>query len=324
MTQPTWGIVATIKAPPRAVLDFAAHHLDLGAHRLFIYLDDDNPAAFDALKAHPKCRPLLTDDAYWRKLGMKRRVKHQSRQFENARHAYGRAIGQVDWLAHIDVDEFLWPDRPMSDQLAALPETCMGARIRPAEALAGEGPVTHFKTCAADRPTRDRQTAAIWPDYGAHLNGGFLSHVAGKMIYRTGIDGLKVQIHNIWVHDKMNPGETTLADTTLLHMHAESWPAFRAALEYRLEKGSYRAELKPGRQGALTMHALLQTLRTEGGEDAIRQFYDAVCTARPDLLARLREHGLLRSHALELDRKRARHFPGIAACQETIHPIFPD
>lgn len=306
-----WGIVATIKAPVREVLNFAAHHLDLGAHRLFIYLDDDNGAAFDALKSHPKCRPMLTDAAYWQKLGMKRRVKHQSRQFENARHAYGLATGQVDWLAHIDVDEFLWPDRPLADQLAALSPDCMGARLPVAEALAGDGPVTHFKTCTADRATRDRQTAAIWPDYGAHLNGGFLSHVAGKMIYRTGIEGLKVQIHNIWVHDAMNPGEVRLRDTTLLHMHAESWQAFRAALDYRLDKGSYRAELKPGQKGGLTLHDLFQTLRAEGGEQAVRRFYDQVCTAHPELLDSLRTHGLLRSHALELDAKRARHFSRI-------------
>lgn len=311
MAAPKWGIVATIKAPVTGVLNFAAHHLDLGAHRLFLYLDDDNRAAFDALKAHPKCRPVMTDDAYWRKLGMKRRVKHQSRQFENARHAYDRATGQVDWLAHIDVDEFFWPATPLAGQLAALPATCMGARIRPAEALAGPGPVTHFKACAPDRPTRDRQTAGIWPDYGAHLNGGFLSHVAGKMIYRTGVEGLKVQIHNIWVGDDMNPGEATLTDTMLLHMHAESWDSFRRALDYRLEKGSYRAELKPGQKGALTMHELFGTLIAEGGDEAIRRFYDRVCTASPDLLDRLDSHGLLHSHRLNLDSKRERHFPGI-------------
>ena len=67
-----WGLVATIKAPAAQVLAFAAHHLDLGAHRLFLYLDDENQAAFDALAAHPKCRPVLTDAAYWAKLGMKR------------------------------------------------------------------------------------------------------------------------------------------------------------------------------------------------------------------------------------------------------------
>jgi hypothetical protein len=310
MGAPSWGLVATVKAPARDILNFAAHHIEIGAHRLFIYLDDDNPQAFAALKAHPKCRPVTTDDAYWQKLGIKRRVKHQARQFENARHAYGRATGQVDWLTHIDVDEFLWPDSPLGAQLAALPDSCMGARIRPAEALAGDGPVTHFKTCARDRATRDRQTAHLWPDYGAHLNGGFLSHVAGKMIYRTGIDGLRMQIHNIWVDEQMNPGEITLEQTMLLHMHAHDWPSFRRALDYRLEKGSYRAELKPGQKGALTMHELFNTLIREGGEDAIRRFFDTVCTASPELLDRLRAQDLLHSHALELDAKRARHFPG--------------
>ena len=214
-----WGLVATIKAPAAQVLAFAAHHLDLGAHRLFLYLDDENQAAFDALAAHPKCRPVLTDAAYWAKLGMKRRVKHQARQTENARHAYGRAAGQVAWLAHIDVDEYLTPlpgAAPLGQQLAALPPSCLSARIRPAEALAqppaqpasqptaqpAAQPVTHFKMLHPDRATRDRYARALWPDYGAHLNGGFLSHVAGKLIYRTGVTGLRVQIHNIFVHDQ--------------------------------------------------------------------------------------------------------------------------
>ena len=308
MSAPRWGIVATIKAPVDEILGFAAHHLDLGAHRLYIYLDDDNRAAFDALKAHPKCRPVLTDAAYWDKLGIKRRAKHQSRQFENARHAYGRAARDVDWLAHVDVDEFLWPERPLADQLAALPPACLCARIRPAEALAGPGPVTHFKAIAIDRATRHRQTAAIWPDWAAHLNGGFLSHVAGKMIYRTGVEGLRVQIHNVFVGDEMNPGEAELGDTTLLHLHAKSWDAFRDAFAYRLDKGSYRAELKPARPEGETLHELFRRL-SRSGDAPLREFYDAVCVASPALLAALDAHGLLRSHDLELAAKTARHFP---------------
>lgn len=314
---PKWGLVATIRAPAKAVLDFAAHHLDLGAHRVFIYLDDDNRAAHDALKAHPKCRPTLTDGAYWRRLGIKRRAKHQSRQFENARHAYARA-GDVDWLTHIDVDEFLWPRTDLAAQLAALPGDCLCARVRPVEALAPDedaapDAVTHFKACAADRPTRRRQTAAIYGDFGAVLNGGFLSHVAGKMFYRTGIAELRVQIHNVFVGDRMNPGERPLADTELLHIHAPAWGTFRRALDYRLEQGSYRAGLKPNaprEEGGVTMHELLNALIDEGGEAMLRRFFREVCTATPELRARLSAHGLLRSHALNLAAKRARHFPG--------------
>jgi hypothetical protein len=313
---PKWGLVATIRAPAEAVLNFAAHHLDLGAHRLFIYLDDDNRAAYDALKAHPKCRPTLTDDAYWRRLGIKRRVKHQARQFENARHAYARA-DDVEWLTHIDVDELLWPQTDLAAQLAGLPDDCYCARIRPVEALAPQGPgdITHFKACAPDRPTRRRQALAVFGGFGAVPNGGFLSHVAGKMIYRTGIPGLKVQIHNVFLGEQTNPGERALPQTELLHLHAPTWEAFRRALDFRLEKGSYRAELKPNaprEEGGMNMHDMLNALIDEGGEDMLRRFFREVCTATPELRARLAEYGLLRSHALALDAKRARHFPGTA------------
>ncbi|SEQ40240.1 glycosyltransferase family 2 protein [Thalassovita taeanensis] len=312
MDLPRWGIVSTIKAPVAEILDFCAHHLDLGAHRIFVYLDDDNRAAFDRLSAHPKIRPTLTNDAYWRQLGFKRRAKHQSRQFENARHAYGRA-GDVDWLTHIDVDELLWPARPLADQLADLPPDCLCARIRPVEALAPCGPsdVTHFKACAAAQPKRKTQTAQLYPTFGLHLNGGFLSHVAGKMIYRTGVPDLKVQIHNVFVGDQMNPGQQELPQTELLHLHAKSWEAFRAAFHYRLEKGSYRSELKPNKprdEGGLSMHELFSSLYADKGDAGLRAFYDEVCTASPALQERLAAVGLLRSYALDLTTKTARHF----------------
>jgi hypothetical protein len=310
-----WGIVSTIKAPVAAILDFAAHHLELGAHRMFIYLDDDNHAAYDILKAHPKIRPLMTDDAYWRGLGIKRRVKHQSRQFENARHAYGRA-GDVDWLAHIDVDEFLCPVRPLADQLADLPPDCICARVRPIEALAPISPdqPLHAKACALDRATRNAQTEALYPDYGTHMQGGFLSHVAGKMIYRTGIADLKVNIHNVFVGDMQNPGQVELTETELLHAHAKSWDAFITAFRFRLEKGSYRAELKPNRpadQGGLTLHQMFDALYSAEGEAGLRRFYTHVCTATPDHLQQLEVMGLLRRPSLDLPAAVARHFPTV-------------
>lgn len=310
---PKWGVVATVRAPVAAVLAFAAHHLDLGAHRIFVYLDDDNRAAFLALKAHPKLRPVLTGDAYWQSLGMKRRAKHQSRQFENARHAYGRA-GDLDWLAHIDVDEFLLPKGSVAAQLAALPPDCFCARIRPIETLAptATDQPLYAKACALDRALRNRQTETLYPDYGAHLNGGFLSHVAGKLLYRTGVPDLKVNIHNITVGEVQNPGQQELIGTDLLHAHAKSWDNFIAAFHYRLDKGSYRAELKPNRpldKGGLTLHEMFRAIHEADGEAGLRRFYDTVCTATPTHLSALEAEGLLRRPSLELQTAVARHFP---------------
>jgi hypothetical protein len=59
----------------------------------------------------------------------------------------------------------------------------------------------------------------------------------------------------------------------------------------------------------LNMHELFSLLENDGGETALRRFFDEVCTATPDLRARLAAHGHLHSVALDLDRKRALHFP---------------
>ena len=81
-----WGTVTTTNAALPEILDFAAWHLELGAHRLYLYLDDDNPEAQAVLSAHPKIRVFRTDEAWWTKRNG-RPVKHQVRQGANARHA---------------------------------------------------------------------------------------------------------------------------------------------------------------------------------------------------------------------------------------------
>ncbi|WP_306005956.1 glycosyltransferase family 2 protein [Aquicoccus porphyridii] len=314
-----WGIVSTIKAPLREIVDFAAHHLDLGAHRLIIYLDDDNPAAFEALKQHPKIRVFKADADHWR--SPNRPAKHQARQTANARHAYTRKAADIDWIAHIDVDEFLWPHKPLEDQLQALPADCLCARIRPIEALSSDGiddiPAAHtcFKAMTNDRTTRQRQTEAIFPTYGGFLNGGFLSHVAGKLFFRTGIEGLTMKIHNIHLGEEQNPGQVELDQTELCHMHAQSWHDFITSYRYRLERGSYRPDLAPNRArdtGGMSMHELFTFIENTEGEPGLRAFYDETCRATPALRARLDAHGLLRCYDLGLDAKRARHFPWLA------------
>ena len=318
---PTWGVVATIKAPARDILDFAAHHLDLGAHRVHVYLDAPNPQAEAALRDHPKCRVIHCDDGYWRRRRKRagRPEAHQPRQSLNATHCLRRRA-QVDWLAHIDVDEFLWPDTPLPEQLAALPAATRSARVRPVEALAPDpdhpppAGTTWFKSCARLPLQRRDETAAIYPEHGRHLNGGFLSHVAGKVFVRTGDPEISFRIHNAFRGGEADARPPELPATRLCHLHATGWAQWRASYAYRLAHGSYRAGLKPAAPDgtALTMHALFRRLESEGGEAALRRFWEAVCVATPDLRARLAAHGHLHAIALDLDARRARHFPDFA------------
>lgn len=312
MTPLRWGVIATVKAPPRAVLGFAAHHLELGAHRVFIYLDAEAPEVQARLAAHPKLRVFRTDDAWWQKRGG-RPERHQARQTRNLRHALNRRA-EVDWLAHIDVDEFLWPRaEPVAEMLAALPADCLCARVRPIEALAqpAGGPPVHFKAFHLDRTARQAAARRVFPTWGAELPGGFLSHVAGKLFLRTG-HGLRARIHNAWLGEEQNPGERPLPGIELCHLHAPDWETWIGHYRYRLGAGAYRAELKPqagpGSRG-LTVHALLSGIEAAAGEEGLRAFFEEVCTATPERRAALEREGLLRRCELDLDAKIARQFP---------------
>lgn len=309
----TWGLVSTIKAPADAILNFAAHHLDIGAHRIHIYLDEDCPEARIALAAHPRCTVTVTDEAYW--AGRRKRPEaHQSRQTVNATRAYRRRPG-VDWLGHIDVDEFLSPSIALSDQLAALPATARTARVRPVEALAPlpeDSGATWFKACHLRQARRNAQTEEIYPTFGALLNGGFLSHVAGKIFVRTGQDGVSLRIHNAFDDAGKIANEDELTQTLLCHFHAPSWQAWQRTYRYRLQSGSYRESLKGAASLPMTMNALFNAIEADGGEPALRAFYDEVCTATPELRERLAAKRLLHRIDLDLEATRARHFPAHA------------
>ncbi|MCA0994298.1 glycosyltransferase family 2 protein [Alloyangia pacifica] len=309
-----WGTVTTTNAALPRILEFAAWHLEQGAHRLYIYLDAPDPQAEAVLSSHPKLRVFTTDDAWWQKRG-NRPDMHQVRQCRNARHANNRKP-ETDWLAHVDVDEFLLPARPLADQLAALPADCLCARVRPIEALSPapgvESAETLFKAFHLEQKARQSAAEACFPTWGRHLSGGFLSHVAGKLFFRSGTEGLEIRIHNVLLGDQMNPGERHLPETELGHFHAADWTHFLGAYRFRLARGSYRAELRPQVRGteAVSLHQLFAMIEEAGGEEALRAFYDEVCTAKPELTARLDRHGLLRRCRMDLPALRAKHFPG--------------
>jgi len=309
-----WGIVTTVKAPERDVLNFAAWHLELGAHRLYIHLDAPDPALQARLKAHPKIRVTQTGAGYWEKHG-RRPEKHQVRQSVNATRVLARAT-DIDWLAHMDVDEFLISDTSIADQLSALSGEVLTARLRPMEALAPAGEIAPpdwaLKAMSLDRPTRRAQTERLFPTYARGLDGGFLSHVAGKLFARTTLAGAEFRIHNVLQGGLRNPGHAELAGIALCHMHAPDVETWLAHYRFRHARGSYRSELKPPRppgDGGLTLHEMLATIEAESGEAGLRAFFAEVCTARPALLDALAAEGLLRRATIDLDAARARHFP---------------
>lgn len=306
-TSVKWGLVATVKATEEEILNFAAFHLDAGAHRVFLYLDAPCPKAMTRLENHPKIRVTLCDRAYWDRNHGYRPGKHQVRQSLNATRAYRKQARDIEWLAHIDVDEFLYSDAQIGNCLSAQSKNTKTLRVRPIEALAGSA--THFKTYLMSRPDWKETVRRLYPNYGAHLKGGFLSHLQGKIFLRTGLsETVDFRIHNGFVDNIENPSQAEVSAVKLCHFHASGWKNWRTQIEYRMKKGSYRNGLRPTVNAGLSHYDLFSRIIAEHGEDGLRAFFDEVCADSPGLRTSLAAENALTVLNLGIIEKRCRIF----------------
>ncbi|MDR5652837.1 glycosyltransferase family 2 protein [Ruixingdingia sedimenti] len=292
---PRWGVCATVKAPVDQVLAFVAHHRALGAERIWIHLDDPDDPAVAVLEPLKGVRVIRCTDDYWQRSVGRRPPTHQLRQFRNVNRCYHRA--RVDFLAHLDVDEYLLADRPVAEVLADLPEDRLILRVEPWEALHTPGlpddifTARHFRR---QMPGPDPALAArLFGRFAPLLEKGMLSHTVGKCFFRTGEPRLKPNIHGARIEGERVFGGRFSPDLALLHFHAEDPARWQKGLAFRLSKGAY--QFLPDLQAHL--------LAADAAE--IAAFYDMVQTARPEALEALREAGLLREHDLGLRAKVA-------------------
>lgn len=291
-----WGIVSTVKAPLAQVARFIAFHLDLGANRIHIHLDEPDQALADRL-SHPKVRFTQCDDAYWRGKPTRARSTHQMRQVFNATRMY--RITQLDWLAHIDVDELLMPPAPFPDLLAAVDPHAPFVAVIPSEMLDTRGDPHHFK-----RPAHGEAKREIYPTFGQHVPGGFISTQSPKLIARTGLDGIRQGIHALRLKGRIVRGGARIDGLELGHAHAPDFETFQRHMAYRLAKGSYH-----DRKGRLNrLGHLIRALLDDPDPHALRDFHREMCAATPERLDLLAAHDMLITRHLDLEVKVRRYF----------------
>lgn len=301
-----WGLVATIKAPLPAIARFAAHHLELGAAALHVFLDAPDEQTARWLSRHPRIHVTQCDADYWRAIGKPRPDAHQLRQALNATRALRANADTLDWLGHVDVDEFLIPARPVADTLAMVPADCAFARIPPAEALAREDADPDvFKLTHAQAGQPKAVLQDIYPTFGLHLYGGFLSHNSGKVFARTGIPDTRLGIHTLKYRGEDATNRAKPDGLHLAHFHAPNWQHFIDHLDFRRRQGSYRPR---STRRELGQADLLAYLTAEEGEAGLRLLFDEVCTDSPALRDRLRAHDMLIEHRFDLDGAVSRVF----------------
>lgn len=302
---PRWGVVSTVKAPLRQIARFAAWHLDLGAAAMLLFLDDPDPLTVEVLSRQRRVKLTECGPDYWRDKRPKTRETHQLRQAFNATRAYRRT--RLDWLAHIDVDEFLLLPRPMTDILAETPEDAPYVRFPPAELLAQPDPwrgEVHFKLTRKQAGQPKSALAEIYPEFGAYVPEGFFSYTGGKNMARTRMDHIRFGIHAVLQRGERLPDGYIPPGCFVGHAHAPSWEMFARHLRFRLDHGSYRKK----EHETMKLQDVLELVKETEGDPGLRRFYEEMCRATPQLLARLRAHDMLVTARLDLDEKVARWF----------------
>ena len=289
-----------MKAPVDQVMAFVAYHLSLGCAGIWLFFDDpDDPAA--AAVAHlSRVTVTRCDDAHWRRIRGKRPDKHQNRQSRNMQSVY--AAAPLPWIAHIDVDEFLWPRQDIGAVLAQQHPDLGQLPMAPWEAL-------HDPALRDDIFTANRFRMALSGDsnaalrarvFGPHaplLPKGVLSHSAGKCFFRTGIPGLEPRLHGAFLNGFRLHGGAFCPDVALLHFHAEDPVRWLDRLQFRLTRGAY--QYNP---------ALADWLKA-ADDAAVLAFYTQVQTATPATLDMLRAADALIETDLGLRATARNSFP---------------
>lgn len=276
----SWGVVATVKAPEPKVLAFVAHHLSLGADHIWIYFDDPEDPAHAALSGLPRVTATLCTAEHWKTMG-NRHDRHQNRQARNARDAYQRC--PVDWLAHVDVDEFILPDRPVADILDSTAPTDLLLRMEPFEAMHDPDLPDDIYTA---RVFRGAIRHEFWRlrhrslgRFRVVMRDGMLSHTVGKVFFRAGIQGLTPRLHSGLHQKKRIAVPDFRSDVRLLHFHAQDRQAWLASVPFRVTRGAY--QYKP----------FLQAYLSDAAPDALKTFYQRTQTVTPDLAEALQAVG---------------------------------
>lgn len=296
-TPPRWGVVSTIDAPLGDVARFAAHYITQGATRIDIFLDRPNAETTAFFAGHDVVRITECGDSYWSERDRDRPDAHQLRQAFNATQAY--RASDLDWLAHVDVDEFLLCPIPVAKALRFVPPETAQARIRPVELLAApDGALRHFKLTHRMAGQKRKVLDRIYPNFGSYLTGGFISHTSGKVFARTGLADVRLGIHGLRLQGAGIANEADLPRMKLAHLHATSFEAFRDRVTFRLDRGSYRKSEDV--DGMRLGDVLDYVLETEG-EAGLRLFFDEVCCDTPALRSALKAHDMLFRHELDLD-----------------------
>jgi hypothetical protein len=294
---PTWVVASTVKADAVEVAQFVAHHLALGASRVYLFFDDPADPSLNLCDHLERVTSVPCSTAYWQRIAGRRPRQIETRQIKNCFEVYANT--KADWVLAIDVDEFVESDYNLSQLLSLMPPQSPLFRLEPFEALASEeeNADVHFRRSNRHVVGGEEAVADIYGRYASFFHRGMISHAGGKCFFRTGFAGLKPKLHSAEIGEKSAPAQRFSEYARLLHFHMTDFEAWQKKLNYRLENRSYKSA-----------DGLLEFLK--GATQAQRrEFFEATHLATPQHREDLDRYRLLYTTNFDLTSKTKELFP---------------
>lgn len=206
--QSKWSLVTTVKAPDDLIERFIQHYLDMGASKMYIFLDSPNEQLIHKKINDERISFFFCDPEFWEKRQHFHSLRYKKgersdfveyRQYHNLLHA--SSICETEWLLNVDIDELLFSMIDINEELSRIPDNIFTVLIRPLEAVyLKEEPASLINTFDTKYFKSRRKVDYdfwndIYPDKGLKHKSGFFGHVTGKSFIRTSDEIFRPSCH---------------------------------------------------------------------------------------------------------------------------------
>lgn len=195
MSNPTWGVVMTVREPAQLVIANVHYHLGQGAAEVHVFLDDPDDPVGPHLAGVSGCVVYHCNEDHWQTVNLGRRPDRQTRrQALNANHVYQK--GGLEWLVHLDADEFLFQKRSLADELKFAPRVpgYLGLPVRERAYVHGQQASLFDGVFRVPFTGRSAMMVPLYGELGPFLAHGVAGHAAGKSCVPVGRE-LRMGVH---------------------------------------------------------------------------------------------------------------------------------
>ncbi len=279
MSNGSWSVASTIRAPRHQVDTFIKHYINLGADKIYVFFDDVNFSDYNKDLFGSKVIATVCDEKYWAEIPdlppipkiIGRPDTVEIRQHANMLTARKRMASH--WLLHVDVDELVYARKAVSVVLSEFSADVFSVVLRTLEAVYDRvaGPEEDFNTQYFRRFSRnDTILSKFFDDEIKSVSwGGYWGVTTGKTFVRKDPEIKRMSVHRPvpLAANLFENIETDFLD--MLHFEGQAYPSFKEKSLLRIQKDV--AKLMNARFKKRL--AIIKKYFDEKGEDGLLEIY---------------------------------------------------